>query len=176
MMEPSTTGKGNKRIWRLEPWPTAIVLFFLVIFMVNAFFVRVSMVSWTGVVTEGSYNKGLVYNQVIKAQNAQDALGWRVTLDESGLRAGEAGRLTLSLWDGTGQPLRNARIQGILFRPVAQGMDQTFTMSEEQPGLYGTRLPVPSPGQWDVKLQIQANDEEFRYVRRIQLPPQIQGG
>lgn len=176
MMDQSNKEFPKKGWLRTEPWPVAIVLFFLVIFAVNAVFIRLSMHSWTGLVTEGSYVKGLAYNEVLKAQQAQDALGWRGQLDTSGLRTGGEGRLSFSVWDRNGQPLSDAHIQGVLFRPVQQGMDVEFVMTSEKPGLYSTRLVVPLPGQWDVKLHVAVGELEYRYAQRIHLQAIDQGG
>jgi nitrogen fixation protein FixH len=170
MMNDSAPADPPATKFRLEPWPTAIVLFFVVVVAVNLLLVRFSQTSWTGLVTEGAYKKGLAFNKTLEAQQAQEALGWEVLLDTSPLRVGAAGHLRLSLRDRQGAPLPGAQIQGVLFRPVHQGVDQPFTMREEQPGLYNASLSVPMPGHWEVRLEMTAPAGHYRHVQRIQLP------
>ncbi|MBF0400615.1 MAG: FixH family protein [Magnetococcales bacterium] len=170
MMDTKTQQDSPKRWGRFEPWPTAIVLFFVVVFIVNAAFVIVGQQSWSGLVTEGAYVKGLAFNRVLEAQQQQERLGWKLSLDSAKMVVGQSGPLSLSLRDRDDQPLAAAQIQGVLFRPVQAGTDYPFTMQEEQPGLYSVALKVPLPGQWDVKLAIVAPAGEYRYVQRIHLP------
>ncbi|MBF0427998.1 MAG: FixH family protein [Magnetococcales bacterium] len=161
--------------FRLEPWPTSIILFFVAVFVVNGVFIYLGLSTWPGLVTEGAYTKGLAFNQVLKAQQAQDALGWQGTLDASHLSAGQEGRLIFSIRDQQGQPLPEARIQGILVRPVQQGVDQTFTMTQKQPGVYESSLLRPLPGHWDVKLNVLAMEKEYHFVQKINLQTIKQG-
>ncbi|MEO5348617.1 MAG: FixH family protein [Magnetococcus sp. YQC-3] len=170
MMNDSLSADPPATKFRLEPWPTAIVLFFVVVVAVNLLLVRFSQTSWSGLVTEGAYSKGLAFNKTLAAQEAQEALGWQVALDTTPLRVGAAGHLRLSLRDRQGAPLPGAQIQGMLFRPVHQGVDQPFAMQEEQPGLYSTPLSVPMPGHWEVRLEMTAPSGRYRYVQRIHLP------
>ncbi|MEO5362336.1 MAG: FixH family protein [Magnetococcus sp. DMHC-8] len=175
-MNNVTHSPARRRFIRFEPWPTAIVLFFIVVLAVNAFFIRMSMLTWTGLVTEGAYVKGLAFNQVLKAQEEQNGLGWRATLDVSGLSVGSTQALRVSLRDRQDQPLTGARIQGRLVRPVHQGYDQLFSMTEGEPGRYEAPVTVPLPGQWDIKLEVMAPVGTFRHVQRVYLPTDRQGG
>lgn len=175
-MDDSLSQKPPGRLLRLEPWPLAIVLFFVVVVAVNLLLVRLSQLSWTGLVTEGAYVKGLAFNRTLEAQRAQEALGWRVALDVSLLSVGREGRLLVSLWDRHGQPLSGVGIQGVLFRPVHQGVDQSFVLAEVQPGIYGAGVMVPLPGQWEVRLNMVASGDSYHYVQRIHLPAAVPGG
>ncbi|MBF0179938.1 MAG: FixH family protein [Magnetococcales bacterium] len=166
----------KKNWWPFETWPTAIVLFFVVVVGVNILFVWLGRSTWTGVVTEQAYDKGLAFNRILDDQKSQDALGWRVTLSDAGLRVGEAGRLSVAVRDREGNPLSGARIDGELIRPVAQGMDQAFFMSAAEEGGYRAELTVPLPGWWEVRLRIEANGSRYRYVQRIRLSDGLGGG
>lgn len=167
-MEPSQENRTGRPFFRLEPWPTAIVLFFVVVVAVNVVFIRLSMTSWTGVVTEGAYDKGVAFNKVLQAQKVQDALGWRVTLDDSALLAGADGVLRLEVLDRQGGAVAAARVTGQLVRPIQQGNDLTFTMTESRPGHYEAPLHIALPGVWDLKLHVEGAGGEYRLARRIQ--------
>ncbi|MBF0190759.1 MAG: FixH family protein [Magnetococcales bacterium] len=176
MMQPVTPDPSRKPVFRLEPWPTAIVLFFVVVVVVNLIFIRLSMTTWNGVVTEGAYDKGVAYNQVLKAQREQDALGWRVTVDESALRVGQEGTLQLSILDRQGSPVAGARVEGELTRPGQKELDRTFSMTEQRPGVYEARLHLSLPGLWDLKWRIDGAGGEYRLARRIQTQAAGLGG
>lgn len=175
-MEYNTPAKVKKSFLRLEPWPLAIVLFFLVVFVVNAVFISLSMRTWTGLVTDGAYVKGLAFNQVLHAQHQQDALGWQIKLDSTGLSVGQEGELIVTISDRNGQPISKAEVKGLLFRPIQQAMDRSFVMSGQQPGQYKATVLIPLPGQWDVKLQAVVGSDSYRYVHRIHLPAVVKGG
>ncbi|GAB0056653.1 hypothetical protein SIID45300_00961 [Candidatus Magnetaquicoccaceae bacterium FCR-1] len=175
-METTTEDGTRKRGFRLEPWPTAIVLFFTVVFVVNAIFVRLSLDSWTGVVTDKAYDKGLAYNQVLKAQQEQDAMGWRVTLDDGALKVGSEAPLLLTVLDRQGSPLVGANVEGTLVRPVQQGYDRDFVMKEIAPGRYKTGLMVPLSGVWELRVRVSGTGGEYRLARRIQVSASVQGG
>ena len=174
-MDPSTTPDPSARSFRFEPWSTAIVLFFLVVFVVNALLVRFSIQSWTGLITEDAYQKGLAFNQTLEAQQQQKALGWQLTLDHALLVAGKSGPARCFLRDRHNQPLTGATIQGMLFRPVHQGVDQRFTMTESEPGLYAAQLLPPLPGHWEIRLEIGVANNQYKHVQKIELPAASQG-
>ncbi|NGZ06897.1 MAG: FixH family protein [Magnetococcales bacterium] len=167
-MEPLHADRPKRSIFRLEPWPTAIVLFFVVVVVVNILFIRMSMRSWTGLVTEGAYDKGLAYNRVLEANKVQDAMGWQVALDDGELWADREARLRLTLLDRGGTPVRGAQVEGRLLRPVQSGSDLEFVMTELEPGRYEVRLHLPLPGVWDLKLLVRQGAAEYRLVRRMQ--------
>ncbi|MBF0260671.1 MAG: FixH family protein [Magnetococcales bacterium] len=176
MMDPTTEDGRSKRGFRLEPWPTAIVLFFVVVFVVNAIFVRLSLNSWSGLVTDKAYDKGLAYNKVLKAQQEQEAMGWRVTLDDDALKVGSEAPLRLTVLDQQGSPLVGANVEGTLVRPVQQGYDREFVMKEISPGRYEVGLMVPLSGIWELKVRVSGTGGEYRLARRIQVSASGLGG
>ena len=140
----------------------------MVVFAANAVMVILGIESWPGLVTQNHYQKGLQYNQVISAQKNQDKLGWSVTLAAESLRAGQPSPLSLHLTDPNNQPVQHAQIEGILFRPLGEGLDLSFLLLEKQPGHYMTMLTPPKPGVWDVKIRARKTAAiDFRYVQRI---------
>ena len=56
------------------------VLFFGIIFVVNARLIYLSQSSWTGLETHDAYRKGLKYNQQLSSSEAQNTRGWTMTL------------------------------------------------------------------------------------------------
>ena len=60
--------------------PYAFVAFFGVVLLANGTMIGLAFATWTGLETEGAYQKGLAYNRVLDRARAQAALGWRVDL------------------------------------------------------------------------------------------------
>ncbi len=161
---------ATKSKWNREPWPLAIILFFVVVFIVNAIFIHLAQSSWNGVVTENHYEKGLAYNQVIEAQRRQEALGWRGRLIENQSTVVDGKRsLIFVLTDRSGQPVRQGLVTGRLQRPIRSDHDRSFLMNEIEPGRYQAKLAFPLPGAWDVKIEAKTADGPFRFNRRIQV-------
>jgi nitrogen fixation protein FixH len=176
-MNVNSTQKQPPTTRRFEPWPTAIVIFFIVVFAANITMVLLGIDSWPGLVAENHYQKGLTYNQVINAQQAQDKLGWQIALRSDKLIVNQTGQLSVFLTDQDNQPIQSVRMEGILFRPVGEGVDIRFTFQEEEPGIYRSTIMPPRPGNWDVKLKIQsASQVDFRYVERIMVANQQHQG
>jgi nitrogen fixation protein FixH len=164
-----------RRSWRPEPWLTAIILFFLVVFAVNALMIRLSLQSWTGEVTDGAYRKGLAYNQTLEAQQQQDALGWQIRMEHTPLQVGQSASVQLHLHNGQGQALHGATVQGLLYRPSSKAADLPLQWAEKNPGQYVASVSPTLPGHWEVRLTIQRDSAQFRYVQRLDVAADSQG-
>lgn len=53
-----------------------------------------------------------------------------------------------------GAPLQFAEVSGVFERPSDSRLDQTFTMRENEPGVYLTDVRLPEPGAWNLVLQV----------------------
>ncbi|MBF0443956.1 MAG: FixH family protein [Magnetococcales bacterium] len=158
----------EKSTRRFEPWPTAIVLFFLVVFSADAIMITMGLNSWPGLVNKNPYQHGLHYNKVINAQSKQDKLGWSIKLHSENLVAGKEGKISVTISGRENIAVQRAQVEGILFRPVGEGSDLAFLLKEEKPGVYSTMITPPKHGNWDVKIRaIKTANVDFRYVERI---------
>jgi nitrogen fixation protein FixH len=167
-MNEQNTDIEQKTTRRFEPWPTAIVLFFLVVFSADAIMVTMGMNSWPGLVNKNPYQNGLKYNKVINAQNRQDKLGWNIKLHSENLVAGKEGKISVTITGRENIAVQKAQVEGILFRPVGEGSDLAFLLKEEKPGQYSAMITPPKQGNWDVKIRaIKTASIDFRYVERI---------
>ncbi|MBF0380895.1 MAG: FixH family protein [Magnetococcales bacterium] len=153
---------------RFEPWPTAIVIFFLVVFSADAIMITLGMNSWPGLVNKNHYQHGINYNKVINAQNRQDKLGWTIKLNSNNLVAGKEGKIAVTLMGRENKAVEKAQVEGVLFRPVGEGSDLVFLLKEEKPGLYSAMIAPPKKGIWDVKIRAtKTSSVDFRYIERI---------
>jgi len=151
-------GAGRRPGWWI-PW--CFVAFFVVVLGVNGTMIAIALGSWTGLVAEGGYDKGLAYNRNIEAARAQAALGWTGELDAAAVGAGE-GRVALRLADDTGRGLEGAAVTVSFERPTHEGVDFTVALRPRGDGLYRTRFELPLEGLW--KLHVKALRGEDRFV------------
>ena len=49
--------------------------------LANGAMIWLAFATWTGLETEGAYQKGLAYNRTLEEAEAQAALGWQVDLE-----------------------------------------------------------------------------------------------
>ena len=99
------------------------VLFFGIVFGVNACMIYGALSTFDGIETEGAYQKGRAYNHLLERMEAQRALGWRTSLAAAPLPAangvtrgisrcrGKAGSGSLRAWHVLA-PCRRGRGQG----------------------------------------------------------------
>jgi len=147
---------------RMIPW--MIVGFFVVVAAVNVVFISLAISSHSGVVVDKAYQRGLAYNDVIKAAEAQDTLGWSVdvllTVD----------RLQAVLTDASGQPIEDALVTARLQRPVKDSWDQKVDLAAGEGGLYSAAFDPIKGGQWTVKVDIVWKQQSYHYQDRFLIP------
>lgn len=136
--------------------------FFGVIFAVNGTFLYVALMTWTGADVDNAYVRGIAYNRVLEAAEAQRALGWTVVVDSLTADAGTAD-LTLSYKDAEGAPMSGLSVDARFRHPVQRAYDRTVTLSDRGSGLYGAVLALPSAGLWDVHA-VALGDDDTRHV------------
>ena len=149
----------EKRRSRWIPW--TFVGGFGVIIAVNAVLVVFSLSSWTGLETEDAYNKGIAYNEVLAAAEAQSARGWSAAM------AYEAGSVEVTLTDKSGAGIAGLTVTAALIRPTHEGYDQTVTLAEVGMGRYAAPVTMPLAGNWDVRVRAEGRGEPWYQTQRI---------
>lgn len=84
------------------PWTFAAG--FLLVVAVNGVMIWLAASTWTGLVTERAYDRGLEYNRNLEAAARMAQLGWQTRLTVATLADG-ARELRLEARDRTGEPL-----------------------------------------------------------------------
>lgn len=135
------------------------LLFFCAITAVNAVMIRVAVRTMSGVVTDHPYERGVAYNKVVLAEEAQERLGWHedITYRDH--------MLHVALYDRDGTPLALQDATAKFTRPTRQGYDF-------ERALKGSDTPVTFPlkGVWDVHVFAKANGQEFQRSKRLIVP------
>ena len=145
-----TSQAYGKRVWRY------FLLFFGMIAAVNAAMVTLAIRTHTGIVTEHPYEKGLAYNEVVQAEEKQQALGWKGTISY------ENGMLTFSLFDRAGKRIVPQQVNASISRPTQAGMDFSLTLASKP-----TPVHFPVKGLWEVRVDAVSEGVHFQQSKRI---------
>ena len=135
--------------------------FFALIFAANAALVYFAVGSWTGLETEQSYAKGLTYNRVLEAGEAQKSLGWKGSISLAGGSA-DMSRLDVTIADRKSDPLEGLSVTAVFTRPTHEGHDLTRELRPAGGGTYTVDVSLPLKGQWNVR--VIADGAHSRYV------------
>jgi len=147
--------------------------FFGVMFAVNGVFTYFAVSTFNGLVTEGSYRKGLEYDKQLAAEAAQERLGWSADLALA--ERGEQLRFTLA--GENGRPISGRQVRVRVGRPATDKFDRTVTLSETDPGVYTHDITLPGAGNWLASLEVLDGYDEaaqvvYRMKKRLWLKPQ----
>lgn len=146
---------------RFIPW--YFVLFFAVQAVIFTGFAHIAFSTFTGLVTEDAYDKGITYNKTIEKAKEQAALGFTSTI------AYKDGRFVFTLTDGHGKPVTGeSEITLMLFRPVHAGDDVTMALKPEN-GAWVAKMTPPEPGLWDVRIHAVAPKWHYQTSKRMVL-------
>lgn len=161
---------GNGKTPPRDLWvPWSIVGGFALVILVNGILVYFAVSSFTGLQTQGHYQRGLDYNEVLAGARAQQALGWTVGIEYRESADGR-GRLSVQAVDRAGNPLNDAGVTARLVRPVQAGSDMKVKLAAAGDGLYAAEIELPLRGQWDILAQISHPSGSYSTAKRIVAP------
>lgn len=163
-MTGRATPDARRSLW--IPWALASI--FAAFLVANGTMIYFASRSWTGLETEGAYEKGLAYNDIIAAAEAQAALGWQVALEAGTAETGEAW-VEVSLADREGHPIAARAVWARLVRPTHVGYDREAPLRDLGGGRYRGLVELPLPGQWDLRVRVEHVGGVYRASRRVVL-------
>lgn len=143
---------------RLIPW--YFVLFFLVVIAVNVVMATLAVRTLSGTVTDHAYEKGLAYNKIIAAADAQAALAWQGDLRVSG--TGLTRHIEFTVHDKAQQLLSTESVTLSVRRPTRDGMDFETRFK----GASGD-VTFPELGQWEVRAFATVAGKPYQLAKRI---------
>ncbi len=113
-----------------------------------------------GVVARDFQKKEALYNAYLEQVKLQQARGWQVSKGWLGTpRAGQPEVFQVRVVERGGAPVVAATVSGVFQRPSDSRRDQSFRLTEAEPGLYRGELVLPDPGMWRLVLQIRRGDQ-----------------
>ena len=139
---------------KLIPW--YFVIFFAVIMTVDGVMATLAIRTNSGLVTDHAYEKGLAYNQVVSAKNAQDALGWKTDI------AWDGKRVNVVLHDKKKDVIQPEKMQVRFTRPAQPGMDFEVDLLQQD-----GRVEFPAKGAWDARFYITYQGHEYQQPKRL---------
>jgi len=145
-----------------------LLLFFGLVFAVNGWFLYSALSTYTGVVSNEPYRKGLAYNERISADERQHQLGWAESLS----LADGANSVVFTLSDRTGSPVTGLEVRGMVGRPSTVKLDKPLQFVEDKPGHYAAEVAVLDSGTWlaDINaLRLTSKGEEIVWRSRHRL-------
>lgn len=157
----TTATAATARRSRHIPW--LFVLGFAIVFAVNGTMIWLAVGSFSGLYTPKPRDRGLRYNDVVAAEQARDALGWKI---ETAWKP-ESGRLELALFDRDGAPLASARVAVELVRPAEKRAPFGIAMGAVDAGRYAGYVTLPARGNWDVDIVVERDGKRFAQTRRM---------
>ena len=128
-----------------------LVGFFGIVLAVNVVFVYLALDSFTGVETEQPYLKGLAYNETLKEADAQQALGWEVSLSRDVLGP-RHWRIVATFVGADGHEVTGLDVRLGLRRPASDSYDVTLELLPDGTGRYVSDHVFSLEGQWDLRL------------------------
>ena len=139
---------------RIIPW--YFVAFFLFIAAVNAVMVTLAIRTHSGLVTDHPYEKGLAYNQTIKAEEEQTQLGWKadISLMENILK--------VALKDSEGKAFIPDKITAKFTRPTQSGVDFEVELNGG-----AATINFPEQGLWNVRIFATKGDKTYQQAKRL---------
>jgi nitrogen fixation protein FixH len=152
------------------PWIFVAAMGF--VFVINGIMVTIALSTWTGLETEGHYQKGLAYNQNLNAAKAQQALGWQLKIDALPIVSSGSTRevdMVARFTGPDGTPLNGLDVTVFFLRPTHEGFDREAVLTENEPGQYSARLSLPLAGQWNARIHAFRGEDVFQEERRLRI-------
>lgn len=127
------------------------ILFFGVIFTVNAIFLTYAARSFPGEQVPKSYYQGVNYNAVLEDRKRQDALGWTIEMGLVETPSGEP-RLETRWLDQQEAGVTSLRVEAHFRRPASDLGSFKEVLNADGPGFYTIEISDLQPGVWDIEL------------------------
>jgi len=162
--------------------PAAIVTFFVILLVMDSFFVMFAtkgmnssvadlllpkplsgaQVSskFPGTVSHDYHQKQNQYNDYLKRFEAQKLRNWSIRkgwLGDAIVNQPAIFRVEIKTHDQ--QAVTKANVSGTFLRPADKKLDEVFTMQEIEPGIYQQSITLTQPGNWDLVLKISKGDD-----------------
>ncbi|MBI1774017.1 MAG: FixH family protein [Proteobacteria bacterium] len=154
---------------RQSSWiPWALIGALLVVMGANALLIHFALDSWTGLVTDRAYDEGLAFNQTLAQAKAEAAQGWNVSVRVLPTEGGAELELTVS--DRAGRALTDLDAETTWIRPIGSAARVERALANRGNGHYGGSIPLPSRGQWEIRVSLAHAEGSGHIARRVVLP------
>jgi nitrogen fixation protein FixH len=135
--------------------------FFGAIFAMNGAMIYSAFSTYSGIVSNEPYRKGLHYNDRIAADARQTRLGWN-----DAIAVGRDGHVVVKLADRDGQPIAGARLDAQIGRPSTSRHDIKMDLGETAAGRYEAQVGTLGEGSWTISVDVKTADGDVEPVYR----------
>lgn len=146
--------------------PMLFIIGFLILFAVTGSFVKLALSTFPGLVTTNAYERGLAYDEVIAAEQAQAERGWQIAFDMPEL-SGEGQVASLTLTDRNGNPLADANVIMMAERMTRYAQQVRATLTDQGNGVYEAPIEFPIAGRWLVSVLADIDGDRHFETREI---------
>lgn len=145
-----------------------LVTFFAIITAVNAVMMTAAITTFGGVETGSSYQAGLAFARENAAVQAQDRLGWQVTVSPRS-DGGATPIIEIVARDKGNGPLAGLQVFGRLSHPMDKRADRVLAWREVTAGVFRADSGRVV-GQWDLVIELSQDGAlKFRSRNRLTL-------
>lgn len=165
----TTTRQRKPGFW----YPWMFVGMFTVVIAVNGALAYFATSTFTGLHTEGAYEKGLAYNDALAGAAAQEKLGWVVRADLVAAAPAEGrhgGVLSVDVHGPDGIALDGIDVFAVFTRPTVAGHDTRVPLTRAANDTFVSNVELPFSGQWDMQVVANRGGESFQLNQRVMLP------
>lgn len=149
-------------------YPYIFVGAFVLVVAVNATMAYFATSTFTGLETEGAYQKGLAYNENLALAKQQEALGWKVETTANPVTGqGPRVEVAVSYRDRDGKPVDGLEVGAKMIRPTSKGLDHKVEFKPLGNGTYGGTYPLPVNGVWDMDIVAVGPDVAYEHAHRF---------
>jgi nitrogen fixation protein FixH len=131
--------------------PLLFVAGFLILFAVTGNFVRLALSTFPGLVTTNAYERGLAYDDVIAAEQAQAEQGWQMQIIAPEF-SGEGQMAAVALTDRYGEPLAGGTVIMMAERMTRYAQQVRTPLTDVGGGRYEAPVAFPISGRWFVSV------------------------
>jgi len=150
---------GKRSGWNF--FPLAVILALTFVAIVNAVMVTQALGTFPGEAgVENGYDLSNVYNKILAAQDAENALGWKLVM------FGRDQHLVVRLNGRDGAVLGGLQLTATATRPVGPENATHLTFEPDGDGHWVSTQPIDL-GQWLVDLTATAPGRHFIATRRV---------
>lgn len=131
--------------------PMLFIIGFLILFAVTGSFVKIALTTFPGLVTTNAYERGLAYDDVIAAEQAQIERGWQMTITMPEL-SGKGQLAHITLTDRNGEALTGGTVIMMAERMTRYAQQVRLQLTDMGEGRYEAPVAFPISGRWFVSV------------------------
>jgi nitrogen fixation protein FixH len=154
--------------FRVKGWHVlaGVLGFFAITIAVNATFITFAVGTFSGLVVDEPYVRGLDYNDTLAARAEQDGRGWTATVAHARVPDG-AVRIIVEIDDAAGESVAGLLMTATIGRAATASEDRELAFADAG-GSYITFVEDLPDGEWELTVRTQFRDgAPFEARKRI---------